>query len=135
MFSGVLLLKTALLIISSILITGCSLYASQGRKLLEQQAFEIAASFTASNFEYCGTDLESIDWSSWHEDARATVQMSSDGRMRVTPKSDGNVSCYFRFKTPEEMHQKTEAAIEVSLHLSPVECATRFAFRSSCHLK
>ena len=134
-FNGVLLLKTVLLLFSSLLVSGCSLYASQGRKLLEQQAFELAASLTASNFEYCGTESGHTDWSSFQEDERVIVAMTPEGRMMVTPKLSSTHSCFFHFQTAAEMHEKTDAAIEVTLHLSPVECSTRFAFQPPCNLK
>ena len=116
-------MKISWLIISISLLTGCSLYESQGRKFLESQAIEFASSAAYANLLNCDTAPSTTAWILFEKNDRAELFTTDNEsfELRVTPVLRKQFSCYFRFGSAQEMYEKSSAATELTLHQSLAE--------------
>ena len=86
-------------LISVLLLTGCSIYESQGRKFLESQALEYAGVSAQDNLQSCDHEQTAAPWVLLQRDENAEV-LALDGagyEMRVVPNEDPTFACQFRF--------------------------------------
>lgn len=135
------------LIACSILFSGCSVYQSDGRKYLEKQAFERAASASLLNaWQGCNRDQSDQSavtevhsqnensqieegWTTLGEGPTyvATVSESDDFRLRIRTYSDFH--CDFQFESAQALIESTPSAVELTQSLASI------AFRPPLHVK
>jgi hypothetical protein len=114
---GGTLRRFSILILSSFAI-GCSLYQSESRKFLEKQAFEYAGVAAQENLVGCPGDIADAEWtlSEDTEDARLYLNDAQEFEMQVIPnRGDTTFKCVYRFASAQEMVEKTQAAIDLTL--------------------
>lgn len=113
------------LLISVSLLTGCSVYQSDGRKFLEKQAFEFAGVNAAANVTNCGyASSEVINQTSeaklWTlsekgENTETYVSESTEFAMKVlTTGESPSYGCDFQFSSAQEMIEKSKDAAELT---------------------
>lgn len=99
-------------------LAGCSLYQSESRKFLEKQAFEYAGVAAQANLVGCPGDLQDAEWNLSEETDEARVYLNDlqDFEMQVIPNhGDTTFKCVYRFSSAQEMVEKTQAAIDLTL--------------------
>lgn len=107
-----------LLAISTIMLLGaCSLYQSAGRKFLEQQAFEFSGAAAQAHLVGCGQPTVGGSWMKMSQTPAATVYAHETGdfEMRVLPTESEHFACDYRFSSAQEMYEKTNAAIDLTV--------------------
>jgi len=117
----------------------CSLYQSDSRKFLEKQAIEFAGSAAQANLVDCPEGQLEESWQLKEETPKAGLYTHdlSTFELRVVPMEQSPLqqfSCVYRFASDEELTEKTQAAVELTvfyLGLSP----GGFAFHPISHLK
>lgn len=115
---------------SLLVLSGCSLYKSDGRKFLESQAFEYAGVSAAQNLQQCHRNWSpSGDWR-LDQDTGTTFTFIKGSGLRVFAQTPpANFGCEFHFESAEELESKRQSAIEVTLlHLRLGETFSQFAF-------
>jgi hypothetical protein len=127
------------------ILTGCSVYQSDGRKFLESQAIQFSEA--KANLTSCGSNpVNAEKWNFLENEDRAEIMVATGDsfELRVIPilrapghsevstpanRSEQPFSCEFRYNSAQEMYEKMSPSIEFCLHLSPGECTGEFAFR------
>ncbi len=96
--------------------TGCSVYQSDGRKILERNLSSIGVTVQAQ-FTGCNHDLPQHDWSLLenHADTRLYSSESQTFALRVTATEDESFSCYYTFSSAQDMYERLQAAREHTL--------------------
>lgn len=118
------------LILICTLACGCSLYRSDARKFLEKQAFEYAGVAAQANLLGCPGDVENADWTLASETEDARVYLNDEGLYEmqvISNKGDTAFKCMFRFSSAQEMVEKTEDAVDLTLYYMGQSLA-QFAF-------
>jgi hypothetical protein len=126
-------------------LTGCSVYQSDGRKFLESQAIQFSEA--RANLTSCGSNpVNAEKWNSLEKEDRAEILVATGDsfELRIVPvpratahdevsapanSPEQPFSCEFRYNSAQEMYEKMSPAIEFCLHLSPGDCTGEFAFR------
>lgn len=105
----------SILIFSTALLAGCSVYQSEGRKFLEKSAFEFAG--VAAYVTACDNLGVDATWVKAGETAQTETFVNEDSeefRLKVlTTNLDGDSSpygCEFRFPSAQELVEKSENA-------------------------
>jgi hypothetical protein len=99
--------------------SGCSLYQSDARKFLEKQAFEYAGVAAVPNLLGCPGDIADADWTLASETQKARVYINDAAEFEmqvILNQGDTTFKCVFRFHSAQEMVEKTEAAVALTLH-------------------
>ncbi len=95
----------------------CSIYQSDGRKFLEKQALQFARSASV-NQQGCGSEVMGEEWMKTSKTDVAEVYSNDalDFTLRVVPlNADGSFHCTFQFASVQEMMEKTESAVDLTL--------------------
>ncbi len=106
-----------LLLTMSLVCGACSLYQSDGRKFLEKQALQYSRSASV-NSQGCGSEMMGEDWLKTSETDNADVYSndSIDFTLRVVPRmTQGSFHCTYQFASVQEMIERTESAIDLTL--------------------
>jgi hypothetical protein len=106
------------------LISGCSIYESDGRKFLEDNAIQLHdGTLSSSNVKGWGPTDSTTAWVSLEKtpQAEALVNEGSGFELQVTPLAQSQSSCFFQFSSEQERNEKLAAAIDYSLHQSPAQ--------------
>lgn len=133
----ILLIRHFTLILICALSCSCSLYRSDARKFLEKQAFEFAGVALQANLLGCPSEIENADWTLTTEiqDARIYVNTQSAYEMQVIAgPSHAAFSCTFRFSSEQEMVEKTEDAVKLTI-FNMGQSLAQFAFSPISPLK
>jgi len=96
--------------------SACSLYQSDGRKFLEKQALQFSAA--AANLQGCVQEKLSADWIKIYTDNDADVYSSDNQEfaLRIVPRhTKAAFYCTFHFSSVQEMVERTDAAIDLTL--------------------
>jgi hypothetical protein len=120
-----LVLKLIALTAIFILLTGCSLYESDGRKYLEAGGITFYnKTKPASAFVSCSTEAPSAAWVPFEKNdlGQFSSSESENFEILVTPVSTTPYNCLFRFASAQEMFENTSGAMDYCLHQSPVGC-------------
>jgi hypothetical protein len=131
-------LRIGQLILLTSLLTGCSLYRSDGRIYLENNGVQLANIAVANgDFAGCSKQPPTTDWVPFENNDEASVFSAENGEfdLRVVRTSDPEYSFYFHFTSAQEMYAKSASAIDISLHQSLASCQGRFAFLPASNLK
>lgn len=114
-----------------VLLSGCSLYKSSGRKALESGAYSYAGVAAFENLQGCGSLDLSNDWQNTGTADGLTLWLRDlphgevPGSELQVVDSPGDRGCLFTFKNDLERQERLPSAIEMTLlHLS----LGRFAF-------
>ena len=125
-----MLIRYFTLILICIFSSGCSLYRSEAREFLEKQAFEYAGVAAQANLLGCPVDIENADWTLASETEEARVYLNDEGMYEmqvISNKGDTTFKCMFRFSSAQEMVEKTEDAVDLTLYYMGQSLA-QFAF-------
>lgn len=125
-----MLIRHLTLIFICALSCSCSLYRSDARKFLEKQAFEFAGVALQANLLGCPSEIENADWTLATEtqDASIYVNTRSAHEMQViVGPTDAAYSCTFRFSSEQEMVEKTEDAVKLTIY-NMGQSLAQFAF-------
>ncbi len=99
------------------MLSGCSIYQSEARKFLEKQALSYSR-VSAANLMGCGHEPLTEEWLKTSEDERVEI-FASDSRdfsLRVVPRGEnGSYSCTYVFSSVQEMMERTDSAIDLTL--------------------
>lgn len=119
-------------------LTGCSLYQSSGRKALEKNAIGLATA--AANMTSCQNSLPGTEYLkvSENEDASVYASEREDFAMAVVPSSKTATpySCNYRFSSAQEMIERTDSAIELTIqNFLTAQSLGQFAFHTHSPLK
>jgi hypothetical protein len=104
------------------MLSACSIYESQGRKFLEENASTSGCPSCVSaqaNLLSCDRNPSTTAWTPLESNPRANL-WASEGEnfeLRVSPTDDTEYNCYFRFSSAQEMYAKSDSAIALTLHL------------------
>ena len=96
--------------------SACSLYQSEGRKFLEKQGLEYSAA--AANLQSCDHEPLGEEWLKVFGTDSAAVFSSESQEfvLRIMPlQANPAFSCMYRFSSVQEMIERTDAAIELTL--------------------
>ena len=132
MFRGIFILA-----VSIAALNGCSLYQSDGRKALEKNAFGIAGVSAQSNLLGCHSEELNGEWLkvSQTEEAAVFASEHEDFALKVVPLNTKEAfNCGYRFASAQEMIERTDSAIEITIHELGLSLGT-FAFPASTPLK
>lgn len=100
-----------------LILGGCSLYQSEGRKFLEKQAIQFSRA-SAANLQSCGLEPVGEEWLKASEDERAGVYSSEtrEFALKIVPRGESGVfSCTYQFTSVQEMIERTDSAIELTV--------------------
>jgi hypothetical protein len=103
---------------STVILSACSIYQSDGRKFLEKRAYEYAG---VEGFrEQCQEPAETANLAVIGGDSRAQVfaleaSETAPNRMRVVVLGDRPYGCDYGFTNPDEMTSKIPPAIELTV--------------------
>lgn len=121
----------------SIGVSGCSLYQSSGRKALEKNAIGLATA--SANMTSCQHSFPSAEYLKVSENEEAAVYASEreDFAMAVVPlKTGASYSCNYRFASAQEMIERTDSAIELTIQsFLTAQSLGQFAFHKHSPLK
>lgn len=120
----------------SIGLSGCSLYQSSGRKALEKNAIGLATA--SANMTSCQNSLPSAEFLRVSENEEAAVYASEreDFTMAVVPAGKAPYSCNYRFSSAQEMIERTDSAIELTIqNFLTAQSLGQFAFHKHSPLK
>ncbi len=116
-------------------LSGCSLYQSDGRKTLEKNAIGLASA--QANFISCQAEPLGPEWLkvSQTEEAEVFASEKEDFALTVAPSlSAMPFNCLYRFSSAQEMIERTDSAIEITVHELGLSLGG-FAFRPLSHIK
>jgi hypothetical protein len=108
-----------------ILMAGCSVWESSGRKCLEQSGLTFYNNTKAeSAFVGCSTEAPSEDWVAFekNESGQFSTRASENSELLVTTASKPSNNCRFRFASNKEMLENTSDAMGVALVQSLAAC-------------
>jgi len=93
------------------LTSGCSIYQSDGRKILEKNLATIGVTVQA-NFQGCDRLPTHREWTLLERREDSSVySLDEDGYvLRVVPTTDETFNCYYGFNSAQEMFEKVSAA-------------------------
>jgi hypothetical protein len=99
----------------------CSLYQSDGRKFLEQRAFEYSGASAQANLLNCSEGTFSAGEPELYRDERvvAVNPKSTPLELYVSTLSDRPYVCNYGFTTEQELTGKLSSAIELTLSAPP----------------
>jgi hypothetical protein len=103
---------------ATILLMGCSVYRSDGRKYLESNGFVIVSGSAVPNLENCGFGGGSDSWTPLQETPEAWIFTSEDNgtELHVVSKAETPAyGCDFKFQSGEEREQKLQDALDLTL--------------------
>lgn len=95
--------------------SACSIYESDGRKYLEQHAYQFAGVSAQANLLGCQLQSQSTDWVEQSQTPNARILENDGFELRIEPKANPEYGCEFRFSSAQELVEKTNAAIEYTL--------------------
>lgn len=112
------------------MLSGCSVYESDGRKYLEQTGLTFSHKSGQSAYIACSTEVPEGNWVAFEktENAQLSTNDSENFELLVTPIGLNAINCYFKFSSAREMYENSSSAEDFCLHQSPAECTHEFAF-------
>lgn len=111
-------MRFLILILTALGLAACSLYQSPGRKFLEKQAYEFAGVSAEAHLTGCQYVPFEREWVELNNTplARIYTHETAEFQLRVFPLLAAHgFSCDFQFTSAQEMFEKMDAAVDLTI--------------------